>query len=283
MRVLKRIFVTLLCLVLFALSLLFVNDKANQCVFLTKYSFTHKDIPESFNGFKILMISDLHNAPFSDKIVKHIKKQSPDIIAVCGDIVQLPDADFTEMMKIAEEARDIPIYAVSGNHERQSSVYEDIFDTLYKDGIIILENDSVEIKRDSDSILLAGIKDPRHDVVTEEKLKSINNNIKAELPDDECFSILLSHRADLYYGIKDSGVDLILSGHLHGGIVRLPFVGGLVGKNSENSFFPCCEYGLVHEGKDSASMIVSGGCDKNPGKRRFFNPPEVVLITLQGE
>ena len=101
MKLLKRIFLTFICLVIFALLTLFLNDCANKRVFLTEYTFIHKEIPKSFDGFKIFMISDLHNAPFSSQIIKHIEEQRPDIIAVCGDIVQLPDADFTEMMKIA--------------------------------------------------------------------------------------------------------------------------------------------------------------------------------------
>lgn len=283
MKLLKRIFLTLISLVIFALLTLFLNECANRRVFLTEYTFTHKEIPKAFNGFKIFLIADLHNAPFSEQITEHINEQKPDIIAVCGDIVQLPDADFTELMKISAAVTDIPIYAVSGNHDRQCGVYEEIFEVLKKDGIKSLENDSVELKRGDESILLAGIKDPRHDIVTEEKIKSINKDIKKELPDGPCFSILLSHRADLYHGIKDSGVDLILSGHLHGGLIRLPFVGGVIGNDEENSLFPCCDYGIAHADKAAASVIVSGGCDKNPKKRRLFNPPEVVLITLRGE
>ena len=120
------------------------------------------------------------------------------------------------------------------------------------------------------------------DVVTKEKMRIIRGNIEYELSKRDDFSILLSHRADIYPGIKDTGADLILSGHLHGGIVRLPFLGGIIGKNEKKSFFPYYEYGFYKE-DDCAAMIVSGGCDKNPQKRRFFNPPEILLITLKGE
>ena len=103
-----------------------------------------------------------------------------------------------------------------------------------------------------------------------------------ELSKEDLFTILLSHRANLYPDIKDTGVDLILSGHFHGGIIRLPFLGGIIGNDEEGDLLPKYEYGMIKEG-DSATMIVSGGCDKNPKKRRFFNPPEVLLITLKGE
>ena len=138
-----------------------------------------------------------------------------------------------------------------------------------------------KLTKNGEKITLAGIKDPRHDEVTEYKKKVIKDNIAYELskyPDN--FSILLNHRADIYPVIKDTGVDLILSGHLHGGIIKLPFVGGIIGKDGENSLLPAYEYGVIKEG-DSATMIVSGGCDKNPQKKRYFNPPELVLITLK--
>lgn len=90
------------------------------------------------------------------------------------------------------------------------------------------------------------------------------------------------HRAGLYPEIKDTGVDLILSGDMHGGIIRLPFVGGLIGKRMQGDILPKYEYGFIQEDNASA-MIVSGGCDKNPEKKRYFNPPEVVLVTLEGE
>ena len=122
-----------------------------------------------------------------------------------------------------------------------------------------------------------------NDIVTDEKIDAIRGNIKYQLSRrKDYFTILLSHRADLYPQIKDTGVDLILSGHIQGGIVRLPFVGGLIDRNRKVSLSVDYEYGVYKEG-ESATMIVSAGCDKNPQKRRFFNPPEVLLITLKGE
>lgn len=268
-------------LLVFVLVLLGVNEKCNEKVMLTAYTFAHEEVPEAFEGYKILMISDLHEAPFAEQIIEHIHTQNPDMVVITGDMVQLPGTSLDETLKIAEGVKDIPIYAVTGNHDTQCGAYDAIMEALDGAGIIPLDNDSVCIERGEDSFLLLGLKDPENDVVSEKKYANMRKQIASEFPDGPCLSILLNHRADMYPEIKDTGVDLILSGHLHGGIIRLPFVGGLVGKNPEDSWFPEYEYGVVKEG-DSATMIVSGGCDKNPQKKRYFNPPEVVLITLEG-
>lgn len=273
----------MLCIIIvIILVVLSVNERLNERVVLTEYTFSHEEVPESFEGYKIMLISDLHEAPFAEQIIEHIYDQKPDIIAITGDMVQLPGCTVDETLKIGRAVKDIPIYAVSGNHDTQCGAYYEVMNALVDEGIIPLENDSVCIEKGEESILLLGIKDPRHDAVSAEQYEKIRNRIESEFPIGPCFSVLLSHRADMYPEIKDTKVDLILSGHLHGGIIRLPFVGGIIGKNGKNSLLPAYEYGVVKEG-DSATMIVSGGCDKNPKKKRYFNPPEVVLVTLEGE
>lgn len=286
MRARKHGLVFFAMLLVFALLALFVNDLINQKVFITEYTYANEKIPDAFDGFKIMVISDLHEAPFKEQIISHIKQEQPDIITILGDIIQLPNDTFREALEIAWAAygMEIPAYAVSGNHERQSGRYEEVCEILWGADVYMLENGSVTIEKDGESILLVGIKDPKHDVVSETKIKNIRGNIQYELSRrEEMFSILLSHRADLYPVEKDTGVDLILSGHIHGGIVRVPFLGGLIGhENGETILFPKYDYGVFEE-EGAATMIVSGGCDKNPEKRRYFNPPEVLLITLEAE
>jgi len=284
-RILKITALIILILIVLTFLGFFVNEKINETVFVTRYTFEHKEIPQEFDGSKILVISDLHEADFSKQIVEHIKKEKPDFVAMLGDMVQLPDTSFDKTLEVVNECvkMNVPVYAVSGNHDRQCGEYDNIIDHMWAADAYMLENGSVKFEKGGQSILLAGIKDPRHDEVTAEKYKIIRGNIEYELSkEDDMFTILLSHRADMYPEIKDTGVDLILSGHLHGGIVRLPFVGGIIGRDGKESLFPDYEYGVIKEG-DSATMIVSGGCDKNPLKKRYFNPPEVLLITLKGE
>lgn len=283
-RVLKYFCVFVAFALVSSLLALFVNDKLNNRVFLTEYTFKDEKIPQSFDGSKFLVISDLHNADFSDQIIQHIEKTNPEFVVIAGDMVQLPghSIDKTLEIALAMAKMNIPLYAVSGNHDRQCGHYDEIVDILWANDVYLLENGSVRIEKGNDAIQLVGIKDPRHDNVTAEKARVIRGNIEYELSKEDLFSILLSHRADLYPEIKDIGVDLIISGHLHGGIIRLPFLGGIIGKEGKNGFLPDYEYGVVKE-DESATMIVCGGADKNPKKRRYFNPPEILLITLKGE
>lgn len=281
MKILKRTLITLCALIIFALLALFINEKINDKVFLTKYTYRHSEIPKAFEGYKIMAISDLHEAPFSGQILEHIDNEKPDIVVFTGDMVQLPDDSIEETVKIAKGIEDIPMYAVSGNHDTQCGEYDKIMRTLWAVNIIPLDNDSVCLEKGDESILLLGVKDPKDDVVSEEKVEKLRRQIESEFPDGPCFSVLLMHRADLYSELKDTSADLIISGHLHGGIIRLPFVGGVIGQDA-GQLFPDYEYGFIKEG-DFSAMIVSGGCDKNPDKKRYFNPPEVVLITLEGE
>ncbi len=265
---------------------MFINDKMNQKVAITEYTFSHQNVPPAFDGCKFMVLSDLHEADFKEQITEHIRNSKPEFLLFVGDMVQLPGTTADKAIEIARESikLGVPVYAVSGNHERQCGEYYELVDKFWAEDIYLLENGSVKIEKNGESIFLVGIKDPRHNIVTDEKKKIIRSNIEYELSKEDLFTILLSHRADLYPDIKDTGVDLIVSGHLHGGIIRLPIVGGIIGRDDEGkkNWLPKYEYGVIKEGK-SATMIVSGGCDKNPQKRRFFNPPEVLLITLERE
>lgn len=280
MKILKTILLMILILIISALAVYKTNDYINNKVFVKEYSFPHEEIPAGFNGYKIMMISDLHNAPFSGQINEHIKKHEPDIIVFTGDMVQLPHHSLDETLKIAEAAGNIPVYAISGNHETQCGEYKKIIKTLRESNVIILDNDSVCLEENGDTMLLLGMRDPEHNEIGEGQFEDIRERIESEFPDGPCFSILLSHRADIYPEIKHTSADLILSGHLHGGIIRVPFIGGIINKNGELSTSVDYEYGLFEE-SGAASMLVSGGCDKNPEKKRVLNPPEIVLLTLQ--
>ncbi len=254
----------------------------NEQVKLVEYGFKSSEVPDNFHGYKIFVISDLHNAPFSEQIIEHIEKSKPDIIVFAGDMVQLPDYNADEAAAIADRFNGkIPMYAVSGNHESQNDAYSYIYEKLHWRGVRWLENEYVCIDKGGDMITLMGIKDPVHDDVSSELGKEISSYIKDELCDKPDFSVVLSHRADIYPYIKNADADLIISGHLHGGVIRLPFIGGIVGDDGALGL-QRYEYGYVKEGSASP-MIVSGGCDKNPEKMRVFNQPEVMLITIERE
>ena len=262
------------------------NEAANSRLHVTRYTFRHPDVPENFDGYRILFLSDMHDAPFGEQALEIIRETEPDLLLFGGDLVQLPGWSVEEAAAIARGVGgSIPMYAVSGNHESQNEAYWEMVSYLWDEGVTWLEDDSVWLEKDGQGICLIGLKDCGHnDPVDEETLEEMVWTTQELCPeDDSAFVMLLAHRANLYPALKDTGVDLILSGHLHGGVVRLPFVGGLVGhENGELTLFPRYAYGFYQEGE--AAMIVSGGCDWNPEKKRWFNPPELVLVTLeQGE
>ncbi len=255
------------------------NDSLCDNVVLTRYVHEDENLPKSFDGFKILVISDLHNAPFYDDITEHIDKTKPDVVVFSGDMVQLPEAS-------CEAAKEIGIYALeggarvfslSGNHEKQNSEYDEIMYELYKEGIIPLDDDRTKFERNGEKLWLMGLEDIGENAVNEDTCRKSAKEIGYLLGDG--YNVLVNHRADMYPYIKDEKADLILSGHLHGGIARLPFLGGVFGRGKDE-YFPKYDYGVFKE-EDSSTMIVSGGCDKNPAKKRYFNPPEVVLVTLR--
>lgn len=259
--------------------LAYQNAHMNKTVYLRKYTVKSSEVPPAFDGYKIFVISDLHNAPFHDQIIRHIEDAAPDLLAFLGDVVQLPEGRAGEAKKIAEAFADtLPIYAVSGDHESQNDAYWDIYDTLHWAGVKWLTDDAVILEKEGDSILLLGLSNSKNSHVSEEEIEEKRSFIAEQTAGYEGFSILLNHRSDMYPDIKDAGADLILSGDSHGGVIRLPFLGGVYGDDGK---FPNYEYGLFAE--EESTLVVSGGCDKNPKKMRVWNPPEVVLVTLERE
>lgn len=281
-RTVKKIFLILIAATALAVAAWEINSSLNQKVRLVEYTYSSSELPSAFDGYRVFVVSDLHNAHFSDMIISHIRASEPDMIVLLGDLVQLPMWNFDQIAFVAEKfGENIPIYAVSGNHETQNKEYYYIRNELEKLGVNWLENKKTVVEKGGETITLAGIKDPKHDNVSEDRCHRIGEMLSDELLTDEGFSLVLNHRASLYPYLKDSGADLILSGHLHGGLIRLPFVGGIVNEDGELGHSDY-EYGVVRE-SDGATMIVSGGCDKNPDKMRWFNQPEVLLINLKKE
>lgn len=257
------------------------NEVSNTKVRLSSYEYASENLPVGFDGFRILFVSDLHNAPFSEQIARYIEKERPDITVLGGDMIQLPESDLYECLKLVRLTKDITdFYAITGNHEMQHKDLWLILEQLEQAGVCMIDSRDESIWRGDDKINLAGLADPGVDELRDKDAARARETVAQILADDRgVFTVLVSHRATLYPNLKDLDIDLILSGDCHGGIIRLPFVGGIIG-SERHGFLPEYEYGFYRE-DGGAAMIVSGGCDKNPKKKRFFNPPEVVLVTLK--
>ena len=257
-----------LSLILFVISAAIFLHWNNTALQVTKYTVHSDRIPEGFDGYKIVQISDLHNTAFRD-LPEKITSLSPDIIVITGDIVHASPMD--NALSFARQAVKIaPTYYVSGNHEHRMD-YETLFKELQEIGITVLRNHSVSLERNGDNVCLAGIEDPIFypDEAVEDKLQP--------LVQEDVYTILLSHRPNLFDSYISCNADLVLSGHVHGGQFRLPFVGGLYAPNQ--GIFPKYDAGLFTEGK--TNMIISRGLGNSSFPFRLFNRPEIVVVTLK--
>ena len=171
------------------------------------------------------------------------------------------------------------VYFVSGNHEARILEYEDLKIGLVKAGVVILENQKVQITREGESITIMGIDDPsfQEDYLFGDAVSVTSSALSEIQNESDRYTVLLAHRPELFETYVDAGVDLVFSGHAHGGQFRLPFVGGLIAPNQ--GFFPEYDAGLFSEG--STTMIVSRGVGNSIIPIRFNNRPEIVVAELK--
>lgn len=249
----------------------------------TEYTIESNTLPKAFNGFKIIHISDLHNTEFgkdNEKLLKIIKEQTPDAVFVTGDTIdgfytniQIPINLFKEILKICD------IYFIVGNHESRvnTNIYSDFIDTLTEIGVIVMKDSSTYIEKGTDKIQIIGLNDASlYKTDYDENYKEEITKVINELDDKESFGILLSHHPELFPEYSKTNVDLVFSGHAHGGQFRLPVIGGLIAPNQ--GLFPEYDAGIFNE--NNTTMVVSRGLGNSIVPVRINNSPEVVIVTL---
>ena len=238
---------------------------------------------EKFNdgqSIRIVLLSDLHSHIYGDnqnKLISKIKGQSPDVILLAGDIADdVAPTRGTELL--LEGIQGIaPIFYVSGNHEYWSSDIKNIKETIRSYGACVLEDEYKEIAVNGMPVIIAGVDDPEWSRY-EKKVhrKSMDENF-TELVDKASFKILIAHRPEQIEVYKKYPFDLVVSGHAHGGQVRIPFLlNGLLAPNQ--GWFPKYAGGLYKH--DTLTHIVSRGVSFNARLPRIFNPPEIVVIDI---
>lgn len=253
----------------------------NSHVGVTRYTVESNKIPATFDHFKIAVISDLHNAELgtdNSRLMKLIEFEAPDMIAVTGDLIDSNRTDIRIAEEFIDQIVDIaPCYYVTGNHEAWiRSQYQELEDTLLYKGVIILHDETVKLVKDDESIQIAGLDDPAFsgDATTDDE-ELLRSRLK-DMEIDDSFCILLSHRPELFDAYASMDIDLVLSGHAHGGQFRLPFIGGVVAP--DQGFFPKYDAGKYTE--NDTSMIVSKGLGNSIIPIRFNNDPELVIVEL---
>lgn len=244
----------------------------------TEFTIESNKIPESFDGFRIVQISDLHNTELDENnktLLTKIQSARPDIIVITGDFIDSRNTDCEIAIAFANEAVKIaPTYYVPGNHESRVSEYSYLQESLCKAGVCILSDENCKITRNGESLHFIGLTDP--DFRTDEEMTQLPN-ILEELSDSESYNILLSHRPEGFTLYKNCDIDLVFTGHAHGGQFRIPGIGGLYAPGQ--GFFPEYDGGLYTEG--NTNMVVNRGIGNSLFPFRFNNPPEIVVLELK--
>lgn len=264
---------------------------------ITKYEIENEKIPKEFNNFKIVQISDLHNKSFgkgNKRLLETIDSQNPDIVVITGDLVEGDNKDFDVALNLIDELlKKYKVYHIIGNHEQKSLIkkhkelYKTYFDKLYKKNIVNLDNEKTKVEKDGKYINIYGLIIPleyypyffkNYENKNMKLEQDFINNKLGEINRDE-YNILLAHTPFFFEDYEKYGVDLVLAGHVHGGIIRLPKVGGLLSPNRE--FFPKYDFGKYI--KNNTTMLLSKGLGGSKVLIRFACKPEIVSITLKSK
>lgn len=291
--------ITYILILLFIILLIIILNKyANKNITLSEETVYSNKIPKSFDNYKILQLSDLHSEEFGENnsiLIDKINNIIPDIIMITGDMFSSSDIEDKNMDEttlpafslIENLSKSYKIIYVTGNHEEGIDVafnnadynkrnrnkdnsYNRYINKLKEMGVIFVDNTYTKLTKGSDIIDVYGIY-----YYTAEQIYS-NYYLKSNPINKNNFNIMLCHDPKYFETLADNGFDLILSGHIHGGIVRIPFLGGLL--SPDVSFFPKYDKGLYNSG--TSYMNVSSGL----GNNRLFrlnNPPQINLITLK--
>lgn len=265
----------ILLLILAAAAILFYDS--NTRLVTEEYEIYDADLPKSFDGLRVVQLSDLHTAVFgneNEELLDAVRKARPDIIAVTGDLIDGDMADDYVRTLMTELCGIAPVYYVTGNHEWASGWIRELFDILEECGVKVLRNEYILLEKDREAIVLAGADDPNgpYDMMTHTELvRKIQEN------EGRRYVLMLYHRNENLSEWEELGVDTVLCGHAHGGVIRLPFTDGLISPDRE--WFPEITSGLHSFG--DTSVLISRGLGNTPNTLRLLNNPEITVAVLR--
>ena len=281
---------------LIVIALLLFCSYQNRHLETTYYTYKAEQFGADLEGYRIVQISDLHNAKFgkhNQKLVDRVRECEPDMIVLTGDLVDSNHTNVDRAVQFVDEIVKIcPVYYVTGNHEYwlEASEYDELMSGLADAGVVILDNQVVEISRGDAKFRLVGLDDRSlsdgtlEALLSDESIRNDQAGQKEETADNENsekkeFTVVLAHEPQYLARYAGTGVDLVLSGHAHGGQFRLPFVGGIVAP--DQGFLP--EYTAGEYYMNGTEMIVSRGLGNSVIPVRLFNYPEIVCVELVGK
>lgn len=235
-------------------------------------------LPPAFDGLRIVELADLHGRVFgrgSRRLLAAVRRAEPDLICIDGDLFD----EHTDLAMLPPLLRGLcaiaPVYYVTGNHEWRVPGLRGILAQMRACGVTVLQDDWRVLRRGEDALVLAGTDDPCGPAERKTPAELIAD-IRAEAG-EAAFLLLLAHRNDQLPQWSALGVQAVLAGHCHGGVVRLPFVGGLFG--TDRRLFPAWDAGLYRQGE--TALYVSRGLGYTNVHFRLFNRPEVAVIVLR--
>lgn len=254
----------------------------NTALMINEISVKSDKIPQNFSGYRIAQVSDLHNAQFgedNEKLIEKLKECKPDIIVLTGDLIDSYHTNIDVSISFAEKAVKIaPTYFVTGNHEARIENCNEFLSRLADKGVTVLQNESVVLSAGNEKINLLGVSDPsfKADYLFGDEKAVMDSEVSNLMNEADGYTVLLSHRPEMFDVYVKNNVDLVLSGHAHGGQFRLPCFGGLVAPGQ--GFFPEYDGGLYV--MNDTKMIVSRGIGNSIIPFRVNNRPEIVLVEL---
>jgi len=232
-------------------------------------------LPPAFDGFRVLLVSDLHGRVFgegNEALLDAAAAAQPDLIALCGDLLD-DKAQIERTADLAEALCAIaPCYYVTGNHEWAAGCVNELSTALTKAGVTVLDDSYVPLQEGEDTIILAGFCDP-NGFTSREEQKNLLQTIRVQYAD--AYILLLNHRNELPETFAELGVQTVLSGHGHGGVIRLPFIGGLL--DTDRTLFPQYTSGLYTAGE--TNLVVSRGL----GGTRILCRPHLPVVIFSRE
>lgn len=256
----------------------------NRAVMVHTISVTDQRLPQEFEGFRIAQISDLHNEVFgtgNGELLTLLAGTRPDIIVITGDLIDSRRTDVSAALEFVRGAVEIaPVYYVAGNHESRIPeefwMLERCMENL---GVSVLRGERTLLTREGAAIALIGVDDPTFQDKDSANWPGMVEEELGRLREEGLYSILLIHRPELLETYARAGMNLVFSGHAHGGQVRIPFVGGVIAPNQ--GFFPQYDGGLYTMG--DTQLVVSRGLGNSLCPLRVNNRPEIVLAELHGK
>ncbi|MEC1180794.1 metallophosphoesterase [Metasolibacillus meyeri] len=248
----------------------------NKWLVVTEHVYESERVPASFDGYRITQVTDLHDAIFGkgqERLIEKVRATNPDAIFITGDLIDSNRYHLENSLDAVRGFVEIAdVYYVLGNHEVATRKMQEIYTVLTELGVQVLPNSAVMLERSGEQIIIAGIEDPLMGYTTQEML----NEALINTPED-LLTLLLSHRPERFDTYVDNAIDVVFTGHAHGGQIRLPFIGGLVAPGQ--GYFPKYTAGTYES--EETTMVVGRGLGNSIVPYRIFNLPEIVTVELK--